>query len=149
MDLCEAMRRAKVLDYELQVQLESHMRAIKPRPSIYIPEFIAANQADRADNVLEGTKQQLMEKIRADIRDFKRTSNVDKVIILWTANTERYSEVIPEINGTMDALLASIKENESEISPSTLFAVASILEGVSKREGRGGSEREGRGMSNG
>ena len=125
------MRRAKVLDYNLQVQLESYMRDIKPRPSIYFPEFIAANQADRADNVLKGTKQELVDKIRADIQEFKQTSGVDKVVVLWTANTERYSEVTKDVNGSMDALLASIKRNEREISPSTLFAVASILEGVS------------------
>ncbi|MPC87374.1 Inositol-3-phosphate synthase 1-B [Portunus trituberculatus] len=123
------MKRAKVLDYNLQVQLEPYMREIKPRPSIYFPEFIAANQADRADNVLQGTKQELVDKIRADIQDFKTTSGVDKVVVLWTANTERYTEVTEEVNGSMDALLASIKRNEKEISPSTLFAVASILEG--------------------
>lgn len=54
------------------------------------------------------------------------------MIVLWTANTERYSEVVPHINGTMDKLLNSIKRDEREISPSTLFAVASILEGVSR-----------------
>ncbi|XP_063851273.1 LOW QUALITY PROTEIN: inositol-3-phosphate synthase 1-B-like [Scylla paramamosain] len=130
LNLCEAMKRAKVLDYNLQVQLEPYMREIKPRPSIYFPEFIAANQADRADNVLQGTKQELVDKIRADIQDFKTSSGVDKVVVLWTANTERYTEVTEEVNGSMDALLASIKRNEREISPSTLFAVASILEGV-------------------
>ncbi|KAK3866977.1 hypothetical protein Pcinc_027532 [Petrolisthes cinctipes] len=130
LNLADAMERGRVLDYNLQVQLKPHMKNIKPRPSIYIPEFIAANQADRADNVLKGTKQELVDIIRRDIREFKETSGVDKVIVLWTANTERYSEVIPHINGTMDNLLNSIKKDESEISPSTLFAVASILEGV-------------------
>lgn len=75
--------------------------------------------------------QELVDTIRRDIREFKETSGVDKVIVLWTANTERYSEVVPHINGTMDKLLNSIKKDEREISPSTLFAVASILEGVS------------------
>lgn len=31
------------------------MVVMKPRPSIYIPEFIAANQESRADNILSGT----------------------------------------------------------------------------------------------
>lgn len=129
--MADAMERAQVLDYNLQVQIRPYLEGIKPRPSIYFPDFIAANQADRANNVLTGTKQELLTKIRQDIRDFKETSGVDKVIVLWTANTERYSDVIPEINGTADILLNSIKANESEISPSTIFAVASILEGVS------------------
>jgi myo-inositol-1-phosphate synthase len=52
------------------------------------------------------------------------------VIVLWTANTDRYSELHDGLNDTADNLLRSIQENASEISPSTLFAVASILEGV-------------------
>lgn len=130
MNLADAMERAKVLDYSLQEMLRPYMESIKPRPSVYFPEFIAANQADRADNVLTGTKQEMLMKIRQDIRDFKTKSGVDKIITLWTANTERYSDLIPEVNGTAENLLNSIKANHSEISPSTLFAVACILEGV-------------------
>jgi myo-inositol-1-phosphate synthase len=104
---------------------------LKPRPSIYCPDFIAANQADRADNVLKGTKKQMVERIRADIRDFKAKNELDKVIVLWTANTERFCEIRPGLNDTSDNLLSSIARNEDEVSPSTLFAVASILEGCS------------------
>lgn len=129
-NLADAMERARVLDYNLQTQLKPYMADFKPRPSIYIPEFIAANQAERADNVLTGTKQEMMTKIREDIREFKKSSSVDKVIVLWTANTERFSDVIPGVNDTAETLIKSIRENESEVSPSTLFAVASILEGV-------------------
>merc|ERR1712084_177926 len=44
------------------------------------------------------------------------------VIVLWTANTERFVELSERIHGT-------IQGGEAEIAPSTLFAVASILEG--------------------
>ncbi|CAC5393648.1 INO1 [Mytilus coruscus] len=130
MNIADSMERAKVLDYNLQVQLRPHMKHMRPRPSIYIPDFIAANQEERADNVLAGSKKEQLDRIRKDIREFKEESGVDKVIILWTANTERYSDIIPGINDTADNLLRSIREGEKEISPSTLFAVASILEGV-------------------
>ncbi|XP_046367595.1 inositol-3-phosphate synthase 1-B-like [Haliotis rufescens] len=130
MNLGDAMARAKVLDYNLQTQLRPHMEKYKPRPSIYIPDFIAANQEGRADNVLSGTKQELVDQIRQDIRSFKDSSGVDKVIILWTANTERFCDVCPGLNDTTENLLNSIRNDVSEISPSTLFAVASILEGV-------------------
>lgn len=52
------------------------------------------------------------------------------MIVLWTANTERFCEVRAGLNDSAKALLESIRCSESEISPSTLFAVASILEGV-------------------
>lgn len=72
-----------------------------------------------------------METIRRNIRDFKSANALDKVVVLWTANTERFCAVEAGINDTASALMASIERGESEISPSTLFAVASILEGCS------------------
>lgn len=50
------MERAQVLDWSLQEKLRPHMSQIKPRPSVYIPEFIAANQEQRADNLIRGSK---------------------------------------------------------------------------------------------
>ncbi|MBN3323034.1 INO1A synthase, partial [Atractosteus spatula] len=161
LDLARAMERAQVLDWSLQEQLRPHMAKLKPRPSIYIPEFIAANQGERADNVLGGSMEEQMEQIRKDIRDFRQQSGVDKVIVLWTANTERFCDIVPGVNDTAQNLLKTIQlecgllwfahevavmslslaagsHNSSpsdvtgaggEVSPSTLFAVASILEG--------------------
>ncbi|NXK88205.1 INO1A synthase, partial [Formicarius rufipectus] len=128
LNLAEAMRRAEVLDWPLQEQLWPHMEQMKPRPSIYIPEFIAANQEERADNVLRGSMAQQVEQIRRDIRDFKEGSGLDKVIVLWTANTERFCDIVPGLNDTAENLLRAIEQG-LEVSPSTLFAVASILEG--------------------
>jgi len=130
-NMANAMERAKVLEWDLQRQLIPYMKDMKPLPSIYIPDFIAANQKDRANNVLTGTKQEMMEKLRQDMRDFKTQNKLDKIVVIWSANTERYCDEIPGVNDTADNLLAAIKREEQEISPSTLFAVASILEGVS------------------
>ena len=70
----------KVTWISLQVQLRPYMETLKPRPSVYYPDFIAANQADRADNVISGdNKWEHVEQIREDIRDFKRKHNLDKV----------------------------------------------------------------------
>jgi myo-inositol-1-phosphate synthase len=129
MNLGDAMKRSKVLDIDLQKKLYPHMESIKPLPSVYFPDFIAANQSERADNVLTGSKQEQMEHLRQDIRDFKKTNGLDKVIVLWTANTERFASVEEGVNDTGENLLASIKRSEAEISASTVFAVASILEG--------------------
>ncbi|KAG7091435.1 hypothetical protein E1B28_010471 [Marasmius oreades] len=127
----KAMQRAQVLDYDLQRQVAPHMALMgKPLPSIYYPDFIAANQEARADNLISGTdKQEHLDHIRADIRKFKEDNGLDRVVVFWTANTERYSDIITGVNDTADNLLDSIKSSHSEVSPSTLFAVAAILEG--------------------
>lgn len=127
--LANAMQRAKVFDINLQKQLIPHMVHMKPRKSIYYPDFIAANQEKRANNLISGSKQEHLERIRKDISEFKAAKNLDQVIILWTANTERFSEIIPGVNDTAENLLKAIKDNHSEISASTVFAVAAALEG--------------------
>mgnify|MGYP001094797800 CR=1 FL=1 len=129
MNLGDAMRRAEVLDYDLQRQLYGTMSGLKPLPSIYYPDFIAANQSDRADNLIPGTKAEQLEVLRGHIRDFKAANGLDKVIVLWSANTERFAEVVAGVNDTAEALLAAIARGEAEVAPSTVFAVASILEG--------------------
>lgn len=128
-NLGDAMKRAKVLDVNLQDQLYIKMAKLVPLPSIYDPDFIAANQSDRADNLINGTRYEQLLKIREDIQNFKKTRGVEKIVILWTANTERFSEVREGLNMTMAQLEASLKNNESEISPSTIFAMAAIVEG--------------------
>ena len=89
LNMADAMERARVLDWELQRQLIPHMQGTVPLPAIYDPEFIAANQGARADNVIKGSKQEQMDQVRADIRAFKEANEVDKVVVLWSANTER------------------------------------------------------------
>ena len=119
-----------MLDYHLQEQLRPHMQHLVPLPSIYYPDFIAANQEERADNVVPGeSKKAHLEHIRNDIRNFKIANKLDTVVVLWTANTERFASVQSGVNDTADNLMAAIEANEPEVAPSTIFAVASILEG--------------------
>lgn len=60
---------------------------------IYDPAFIAANQEARADNIIKGSKQQQVDTVREHIRAFKQDNGLDKVVVLWTANTERCAQV--------------------------------------------------------
>jgi len=80
MNLGEAMKRSKVLDVQLQDKLYDDMKEFIPMPSIYYPDFIAANQAERADNVLKGSKQENLEQIMKDINDFKAKNDWIKLL---------------------------------------------------------------------
>ncbi|MCJ1419837.1 Myo-inositol-1-phosphate synthase [Xylographa parallela] len=130
MNLADAMDRAAVLEPTLKGLVKKEMAEMKPLPSIYYPDFIAANQEDRADNLLEGSKVCLahVDRIRKDIRDFKAIHDLDKVIVQWTANTERYADIIDGVNDTAENLLKAIESGHDEVAPSTVFAVACIME---------------------
>jgi myo-inositol-1-phosphate synthase len=70
LDLAAAMDRAQVLEPTLKMQVRKEMATMVPLPSIYYPDFIAANQEDRADNLIPGSKACLahLEQIRKDIQ---------------------------------------------------------------------------------
>lgn len=50
------------------------MAEMKPRPSVYCADFIAANQVERADNLIPGTKAVQVNQIRTDITDFRSSA---------------------------------------------------------------------------
>lgn len=78
LDLAKSMDRAAVLEPTLKYMLRKEMAEMKPLPSIYYPDFIAANQGARADNLLEGSKACMahVEKLRKDIRCVCRIRSV-------------------------------------------------------------------------
>jgi hypothetical protein len=116
MNLADAMERAKVFDYELQQQLAPYMKDTSPLPGIYDPKFIAANQAERADHTIPGTKREQVDVVRQQMREFKAQHSLEKIIVLWTANTERYAEVRAGLNDSTGA---------PSIRPATLQAKSS------------------------
>jgi myo-inositol-1-phosphate synthase len=76
-----------------------------------------------------GTNEELIEYLREDIRACKARN--DKVIMLWTANTEMF--LLPEINA-LDDLEDRIKNN-NPLPSSVLYCIAAILEGVTYLNG--------------
>lgn len=134
----KAMERANVLEIDLRNKLAPLLKEYTPLKSVYYPDFIAANQDARADNCINRdpetgeistkNKWEHLMQIRKDIQQFKQDNDLDKVVILWTANTERYVDIVPGVNDTMENLLEAIKADHAEIAPSTIFAAASILE---------------------
>jgi myo-inositol-1-phosphate synthase len=76
------------------------------------------------DNDFEGTNQECIDKIRKDIQEMKK--RVEKVVVLWTANTEMY--MLPEME-TIDDLKSKIERNQS-MAASVLMCIACIEEQV-------------------
>ena len=129
LNMYEAVKRAKVMEPGLYHQLEDELKAMKPLPAAFDLSFVAPNQDARANNTLKGTKQEVLEQIRKQMRDFKEQNKLEQVIILWSANTERYSEITAGVHDTAANLLKAVKEGHPEISPSTLYCLAAIEEG--------------------
>lgn len=121
-NLYEAARKAGVLDHDLLEKIKEDLSKIKPLASIYDRKFIATNQSSRANNIIKTvSKFEQLNTIIDNIFNFKIVNKLNKVIILWTASTERFH------NGKWKnhkELRDAIHANDPEVSPSVLFAVA-------------------------
>ena len=97
-NMFDACKRSHVLEPALINAMKDDLEKIKPLQSILNQDYIAANQSDRVNNVLKGTNEECIDKIRKDIQEMKKKT--DKVVVLWTANTEMY--MLPEITSVDD-----------------------------------------------
>lgn len=125
----EAMKKAKVLDINLQKQLKE-LDNIKPFPGLYRKDFIASNQIERANHIINPKLTLLgqVDIIRDNIKSFIKNNDLDSVIILWTANTERFTNIEKGIHDTKENMENAIRNNYSEISASTLYCYAALQE---------------------
>jgi len=125
-DLYTACKKNKVLDIDLLNKLQKDLENIKPLKSICYDSFIATNQKERSNNLKNFKKNKWADLllIKSDIEAFKIKNNLDKVIVVWTASTERFHKGKWK---TCEELLSSIRESDPEVSPSLIFAYASLL----------------------
>ena len=90
------------------------------------------NYAKRLDgeNVKDcKTRWDMVEALRADIRNFKQENNCDRVVVIWAASTEIYVPVDEKVHGTLAALEEAMKADDREhIAPSMCYAYASLME---------------------
>ncbi|WAR56709.1 hypothetical protein PtB15_7B559 [Puccinia triticina] len=110
------LHRAKVMEWDLQDQLNPLMSQMKPLPNVCYPDFINARQEERADNVLPGSNKQA--------HSSRRPRNSTKSLYSAT-NTEK---IIPGVNDTAPNMEQAVRNNHDGIYPSTLLAMACIYE---------------------
>ena len=90
------------------------------------------NYAKRLDgNNVKDCKDRwdMAQQIREDIRNFKKENGVDRVVVLWAASTEIYVAPDMKYHGTLAALEAAMKANDTvHIAPSMCYAYAALQE---------------------
>jgi len=100
---------------------------------VALPAAFDKNYAKRLDGTNVKTvknRWDMMEQIREDIRNFKKETGVNRVVVLWAASTEIYVPVDEKIHGTLEALEAAMKADDKEhIAPSMCYAYAALTEG--------------------
>jgi myo-inositol-1-phosphate synthase len=81
--------------------------------------------------VKQGTRWELVEQLRADIRNFKAERGCNRAVVIWAASTEKYIPYNEAVHKNLADLEAAMKADDCvNISPSMCYAYAAIAEGA-------------------
>ena len=126
-DMYTAAMNAGVLERELLKQVKPCLTSIKPRKAVFDHNYVKKIDGP---NVKKGkNKMDLAEQLRADIRDFKKTSGATRLVTVWCGSTEVFLQP-SEIHQTVKAFEKALTQNDENIAPSMIYAYASLMEGV-------------------
>ena len=124
----QAALHADVLKQRDIDPVREELEAIKPLTAAFDKNFVTRLQGD---NVKQGTRWELVEQLRADIRNFKAEHGCDRAVVIWAASTEKYIPYNEAVHKNLADLEAAMKANDCEhISPSMCYAYAAIAEGA-------------------
>jgi len=86
-------------------------------------------------NVKTGkNKMELAEQVREDIRNFKKTTGVERIVMIWCGSTESFITE-GEIHKTVKSFEKALVDNDPNIAPSMIYAYAALMEGVGYANG--------------
>ena len=126
-DMYTAARKAGVLERDLLDQVKPFLSTIKPRPAVFDRNYVKKLDGH---HVKKGkNKMDLAEQVRADIRDFKKTSGASRLITIWCGSTEIFLKPTAA-HQSVKSFEKAMQSNDEAIAPSMIYAYASLMEGV-------------------
>jgi myo-inositol-1-phosphate synthase len=126
-DMYTAASKAGVLERELLDKVKPFLSSIRPRKAVFDHNYVK-NLA--GPNVKKGkSKMDLVEQVRDDIREFKKSSGADRLVTIWCGSTESFLEA-SAVHQTLKAFEKGLTQNDESIAPSMIYAYASLSEGV-------------------
>jgi myo-inositol-1-phosphate synthase len=126
-DMYTAARKAGVLETELLDKVKPFLSTIKPRKAVFDRHYV--KKLDGSHVKKGKNKRDLAEQLRADIREFKKKSGADRLIMIWCGSTEIFLQP-GEVHSTLAKFEKAMEKNDQAIAPSMLYAYAALSEGV-------------------
>ncbi len=123
----EAALNAKVLEPSLLLALKPELEKIIPMPAVFDKSYV---QNISGPNIKKSmNKIDLVDGLMNDIYKFKIKNNLDRVVVVWCASTEKYIETT-DIHLSLEKFEAALYSNDERISPSMMYAYAALKLGI-------------------
>lgn len=124
----EAAVHAQVLKQTDIDSVKGELEAIKPMPAAFDQNWVKRLHGTHIKNTKD--RWDMVEQLRADIRNFKISNKCDRIVVIWAASTEIYVPYCEATHDTLAHLEKALKDNNvREISPSMCYAYAALAEG--------------------
>ena len=123
----EAATTAGVIESALLEKIRPELEAIKPWPAVFDQKYVKRLMGT---NIKTGAnKLELAGQVREDIRRFKETRELDRVVMIWCGSTEIF--LTPsDVHQSVEAFEAAMRSNDDAISSSMVYAYAALKEGI-------------------
>lgn len=123
----EAALHAEVLQQKDLDLVKDELQALHPMPAAFDQNWVKRLNGTHIKQT--ATRWDMVEQLRADIRQFKKGNGCERVVVIWAASTEIYLPLSDE-HRSLAALEAAMKaDNRSKVSPSMCYAYAALSEG--------------------
>jgi len=126
-DAYTAAVKAGVLDRPHLEPIADFLKRLRPMPAAFDQQYVKRLQGT---NVKRGkSKRDLAEQLREDIRQFRKTAELDRIVVIWAASTEIFLTQGPA-HQSVQAFEKAMEQNDPSIAPSMLYAYAALMENV-------------------
>lgn len=123
----EAATTAGVIEPSMLEQVRPELEAIKPWPAVFDQQYVKRLMGT---NVKTGAnKLDIAGQVRADIRAFKETHDLDRLVMVWCGSTEIYMTPTAA-HQSIEAFEQAMESNADEIPSSMVYAYAALKEGI-------------------
>jgi myo-inositol-1-phosphate synthase len=123
----ESAIHAGVLEKELLNKIKPFLSSIKPRKAVFDRNYVKKLDGK---HVKKGkNKMDLAEQLREDIREFRKKSGADRLIMVWCGSTEIFLTQT-DVHASVAAFERGLMKNDENIAPSMIYAYAALSEGV-------------------
>ncbi|MEQ1885236.1 MAG: inositol-3-phosphate synthase [Bryobacteraceae bacterium] len=123
----ESAVNAKVLEPTLLSQLKEPLSAIKPMKAVFDSEYVRRINGPNVKT--KGTKMDKAQELIADIAEFKKSTGVSRMVMIWCGSTEVFHRA-SEVHSTIEKFEEGLRNNDPEIAPSQIYAYAALKSGV-------------------
>ncbi len=123
----EAALNAGVLEKDLLNGMKDELSSIKPMPAVFDHKYVKNIDGENIKN--EPTKMASAKALMNDIQRFKAENNCDRLVMVWCASTEVYTQ-ISDIHLSVEKFEKALEESHPSIAPSMIYAYAAIKSGV-------------------